>query len=309
MQTNKTDYIWCEKYRPDTLDNYIGNAQLKARFVGYITEQDIPHLLLSGPAGTGKTTAAKILLNSIECDYSIINASDENNIDTVRSKIRGFASTRGFKPLKIMLLDEFDGFTQQGQGALRNLMEQFSNTTRFILTANYLEKIIDPIYSRTQHFKIVPPSKKEVAVHLASILKNEGIVYGVSDVKFLIDAYFPDIRKTIGEAQAASMDGKLLLDRQRVVESDYKMKVVELLCGTGNKKEKFTTIRQLIADSSVRDFTDLFRVMFDKVDQISPGNISGAILAIADGQYKDSMVVDKEINAMATIINLLEQLK
>jgi DNA polymerase III delta prime subunit len=302
-------YLWIEKYRPDSLKNYIGNEQMKEKFSGYINEQDLPHILLTGPAGTGKTTAAKIILKEIDCDSMVINASDENNIETVRNKIRGFAATRGFKPLKIMLLDEFDGFTQQGQSALRNLMEQFSKTTRFILTANYIEKIIDPIVSRTQHFKVVPPSRKDVAVHLATILKAENVAYVVADIKFMVDAYFPDIRKVIGEAQAASIKGKLTIDKQHVVENDYKMKVVDILADKTSKKEKFSAIRQLIADSGVRDFTDMYRIMFDKVQNFSPNNISGAILAIAEGQYRDAMVVDKEINAMATIINVLEQMK
>ncbi|MBW3546494.1 MAG: AAA family ATPase [Bacteroidetes bacterium] len=306
VKDTKQHYLWVEKYRPTTLDNYIGNDHLKQKFEGYISEQEIPQLLFTGPAGTGKTTAAKILLNSIDCDYVIINASDENNIDTVRNKIRGFASTTSFKPLKIMLLDEFDGFTHAGQGALRNVMEQFSRSTRFILTANYVEKIIDPIISRTQHFKVVPPSRKDVAIHLANILKGENVSYSVQDIKFLVDSFFPDIRKVLGEAQAASRNGALEIDRQHIVENDYKMKVVEILIGSGTKSEKFKEVRQLFADNSVRDFIDMYRLLYDRITEITPNNVSLGILAVAEGQYKDALVVDKEINAMATIINVLE---
>ncbi len=303
---DREHYLWVERYRPDALDTYIGNEHLKAKFAGYIAEQDIPHLLLTGTAGTGKTTAAKILVRSIDCDSMIINASDENNIETVRSKIRGFASTRGFKPLKIILLDEFDGFTQAGQGALRNLMEQFSKTTRFILTANYSEKIIEPIISRTQHFKVVPPSRGEVAKHLYDILGKENVKCELADIKFIVNSYFPDIRKVLGESQSSVRDGLLVIDRRHVVENDYKAKVVEILSGSGSKHDKFTTIRQLLADSSVRDFIDLYRMLYDKVTDISPNNVSAAIVAIAEGQYRDSLVVDKEINTMAMIVQLLE---
>lgn len=298
--------VWIEKYRPTNLETYIGNERMKEKFAGYLEEQDVPHLLLTGPAGTGKTTAAKILINSIDCDSMIINASDDNNIETVRSKIRGFAATRGFRPLKVILLDEFDGFSRAGQAALRNLMEQFIRTTRFILTANYLEQIIEPIISRTQHHTVVPPSKKEVAIHLSSILKNEEIEFTIQDIKYIIDAYFPDIRKIIGESQSLTKNGKLSVDVQQIVENDFKLKVIELISGSGPKKDKLNSIRKLLADVGVRDFSDLYRLLYDKVTIYAPNNISAAILAIADGQYKDALVVDKEINAMATLVNLLE---
>lgn len=300
-------FLWIEKYRPDTLANYIGNEALKAKFETYIADQNIPHLFLFGPAGTGKTTAAKILLRSIDADTMVLNASDENNIDTVRNKIRGFAATRGFKPLKIMLLDEFDGFTQQGQGALRNLMEQFSLTTRFILTANYVERIIPQITSRTQQFEIVPPSRKDVAIHLAKILKLEGVEYQPADVKLLIDAHFPDIRKILGEAQLHARDGVLRIATTELIESDFKLKIVEILKNKQSTIDKFKGIRQIVNNAQLRDFTDVFRLLFENVDEYST-NISASIVAIAEGARWDSLVVDKELNFMSTIKTLLDTL-
>jgi DNA polymerase III delta prime subunit len=299
------NFLWVEKYRPTSLANYIGNDLMKKKFESYIANQDIPHLLLTGPAGTGKTTAAKILINSIECDSLCINASDENNIETVRTKIRGFASTVGFNGLKIIFLDEFDGFTRQGQEALRNLMEVFSKTTRFILTANYLERISEPIVSRTQHFEIVPPNRKEVAIHTTEILKKEGVEFALTDVKVIIDAYFPDIRKIINECQLSTHENKLQPDTKQIVENDYKLKIIEILKEKGAGKDKFVKIRQVIADSKVRDFTQLYRMLFDHVTDYAAGNISLTILKIAEGQYRDALVVDKEISAMATIIEIL----
>lgn len=305
MFNTRENSLWVERYRPDTLEGYIGNEQMKEKFARYIATGDVPHLLLVGPAGTGKTTAAKILIKGIECDSKIINASDDNNIDTVRSTIRGFASSRGFAPLKIMILDEFDGFTRQGQEALRNLMEQFSDTTRFILTANYAERVIDPIKSRAQTWKVVPPSQKEVAIHIAGILKKENVAFKPTDLKLLIDAHFPDIRKILNEAQSATVDGALTIDQQQVIESDYKLKIVNALASKATTKEKFATIRQIVADARIRDFNDFYRILFDRVTEYANGSTSQAILAIAEGQYRDALVVDKEINAMATIINIL----
>jgi len=155
--------LWVEKYRPKDLSTYIGNEHLKDKVKVYLESEDVPHLLLYGRAGTGKTTLAKIITKNIDCDYMYINASDENKVDDVRNKIKTFASSVGFRDLKVIILDECDYLTPNAQAALRNLMETFSKHCRFILTCNYVERIIDPIQSRCQPYKIVPPSKKEVA--------------------------------------------------------------------------------------------------------------------------------------------------
>ena len=169
--------LWVEKYRPRKLDEYVGNEYLKEKVSNYLETSDVPHLLFFGKAGTGKTTLAKLIVNSIDCDFIVINASDENNVDTVRNKVKGFASSMGFKPWKIVILDEFDYMTPNAQAILRNLMETFSQHCRFILTCNYVEKVIDPIRSRTQEFQIVPPTKKDVAIQISQILTKEGITF------------------------------------------------------------------------------------------------------------------------------------
>ena len=150
--------LWVEKYRPNTLADYIGNELLKEKVQGYLDNNDIPQLLLYGKAGTGKTTLAKIIAQTIECDYMVINASDENNVETVRTKVKNFASGAGFKGFKIIILDEFDGFLELSQKTLRPIMETYALRTRFILTANYKERIIQPIHSRCQTFEVSPPS-------------------------------------------------------------------------------------------------------------------------------------------------------
>ena len=162
--------LWVEKYRPIRLEDYVGSDSLVSSMSDYIKQQDIPHLLMYGKAGTGKTTAAKLLVKNIECDYLYVNASDENSVDAIRFKIKAFAASAGFNDLKVVILDESDFLTPNAQAALRNLMETYSSTTRFILTCNYVEKIIDPIQSRCQVFHITIPTKTSAAKKVAHIL-------------------------------------------------------------------------------------------------------------------------------------------
>ena len=300
--------LWVEKYRPNTLDTYIGNEHLKSKVSVYLESGDLPHLLLYGKAGTGKTTLAKLLVNNIECDYMYINASDENSVDTVRNKVRGFASTMGFKDYKIIILDECDYITPNAQAALRNLMETFSKHCRFILTCNFVERIIDPIQSRCQSFQVIPPSKKEVALHIHNILNEEGVASKMDDVAGLVNAGYPDIRRVINSCQRQCVDGMLVVDKQSLVESDYKMKLLEII-KTQNKKDAFKGVRKLLSDSQVTDFAELYKFMYDEVDSYGTGHIAECILIIAKYQLSDSQVVDKEINAMAMIIELLGVIK
>jgi DNA polymerase III delta prime subunit len=300
--------LWVEKYRPSKLDTYIGNDHLKSKVEVYLESGDLPHLLLYGKAGTGKTTLAKLLVKNIECDYLYINASDENNVDTVRTKVKNFASTIGFKDMKIIILDECDYITPNAQAALRNLMETFSKHCRFVLTCNYVERIIDPIQSRCQSFQIIPPSKGEVAKHLHSILIKENIIDNIEDIKVLVDTGYPDIRRIINSAQRNVVNGKLKLDTSSIIQNDYKLKLLKIL-ETQNKKNAFKEIRQLLADNKITDFADLFRLLYDEVDDWGKGHVAECILIIARYELSDSQVVDKEINAMAMLIELLGVIK
>ena len=300
--------LWVEKYRPSSIDTYIGNEHLLDKVSVYLESGDLPHLLLYGRAGTGKTTLAKILVKNIECDYLYINASDENNVDTVRNKVKNFASTVGFKDFKIIILDECDYITPNAQAALRNLMETFSKHCRFILTCNYVERIIDPIQSRCQSFQIVPPSKKEVAVHLSNILQNENVKFEVDDIATIVNGAYPDIRKVINASQRNVVNNTLKLDKGSIIQNDYKLKLLEIL-KTQDKKNAFKNIRQLVTDSQIRDFADLFRLLYDEVDSYGQGHIAKCILVIAKYELSDSQVVDKEINAMAMLIEILGVVK
>jgi replication factor C small subunit len=260
---------------------------------------------LYGRAGTGKTTLAKLIVKSIECDYMIINASSENNVETVRNKVTNFASSQGFKKWKIVILDEFDYMTQNAQAILRNLMETFSGHCRFILTCNYVEKVIDPIQSRCQTFQIVPPTKKDVAVQVSKILNNEGVKFEVKDLVPIIDAGYPDIRKIINTCQLNSVKGELKVDTKNLLENDYKMKVLDILKSKDDKRNKYMNMRQTIIDSRVTDFTELFTLLYDKVDEYAPSNTANVIIALSQGQSNHFNSIDKEIPMAACLIEIL----
>jgi DNA polymerase III delta prime subunit len=307
-EEKKDNTLWVEKYRPSKLEDYVGNEHLKNKVEGYLESGDVPHLLLYGKAGTGKTTLAKLIVNSIECDYMVINASDENNVDTVRNKVKNFASSMGFKPMKMIILDEFDYMTPNAQAILRNLMETFSKHCRFILTCNYVEKIIDPIQSRCQTFQIIPPTKKDVAIQISKILKAENIEFDVKDLVPIIDTAYPGIRKVINTCQMNCSKGVLKVDVQNLLENDYKIKVVDILKSNDDKRNKYMKVRQTIIDSRVMDFTDLFTLLYDKVDEYAGDNTANVILLLGDGVTKSAQAIDKEIIAAATLIQIINAL-
>ena len=297
--------LWVEKYRPTDLSTYVGNEHLKEKVKAYLESEDVPHLLLFGKAGTGKTTLAKIVVNNIDCDYMYINASDENKVDDVRNKIKTFASSVGFKSLKVIILDECDYLTPNAQAALRNLMETFSKHCRFILTCNDVERIIDPIQSRCQSYKVVPPSKKEVAQQMVNILKEENCQFELDDIALIVNAGYPDIRRVINSAQRQIIDGKLTIDTSSVIQNNYKLQLLEML----SNGSKLNDIRKLIADNSISDYSELFRLLYDEVDNYGNGKQAECIMNIAEAQFQDVNVVDKEINFMSLIIRIMRILK
>lgn len=309
MFGNQENTLWVEKFRPGTLDGYVGNEHIIEKVKIYLKSGDVPHLLFYGNAGTGKTTLAKIIANNVDADVMYVNASDENNIETVRTKIKSFASTVGFRQWKIVILDEADYMTPNGQAALRNLMETFSTTTRFILTCNYVEKIIDPIQSRCQTFSITPPSKKEVAKRIVDILNELEVKYDMADIVTIINAGYPDIRRVLNSCQRQVIDGILVIDSSSLIQANYMTKVLDILKSDQSVKDSFTNIRQIIADSKVQDFTSLYKFLFDELDNYAKGHVGPVILILAESQYQDAFAVDKELHVMSMIVKLVSELK
>jgi len=293
--------LWVEKYRPQILEDYVGNEIIKNKIADYLTQGSIQNLLFHGVAGTGKTTLAKLIAKNLNCDLLYLNASDERGIDTIREKIIPFASTMGFNDVKIVILDEADYLTPQAQATLRNTIESCSATTRFILTCNYLERIISPLQSRCQTFEITPPSKSEVYYKCQEILTKEKISFYEQGIEDVINTHYPDIRKIINTIQGSIVDGQVKIDDNSLKNTQLGDQIVEAL----EKKLKLSVIRQMLADSGAREFDGLFKVLYDNVSKYT--NREGeAILIIAKYQYEYTFVLEKEICIAAMLNKLLE---
>lgn len=292
--------LWNEKYRPDTLEGYLGNETFINSLEQWIEKNDFPNLLLYGPAGTGKTTAAKLVVKNINCDFLYLNCSDENGIDTIRDKVKQFASGATFKPLKVIILDEADFLTINAQAALRNIIESFSLTTRFIFTCNYVERIIDALQSRLTSFHLTVADIKIVAKHLISILDAESVEYDTHDVVNVIKKTYPDIRRALNLLQGCSIngDGKYKLIIKNVTSSNYIEQIVDEV--KSKKKTSFNTVRQIIADNNINDFTGVYKELHNTY------SIPEATIIIEEYLFHSTTISDKEICFMAAISKLLQ---
>ena len=301
--SRKEHTLWVERYRPTVLKDYVGNENIKKSIQQYLDQNDIQNFIFYGPAGCGKTTLAKLIIGNLDCDYIYINASDERGIETIRDKVQGFASTASFKPLKIIILDEADFLTIQAQASLRNIIETFSRTTRFILTCNYVERIIDPLQSRCQVLKIVPPSKIDVAKHVAGILEKENAEYDINDLKSVVNQFYPDLRKVLNTLQLSNHDGKITMDKSLLISNNYMIQVVKEL---QTKSPNWRTIRQIIADANINDFEELYKYLYDNSSEYASGNEGMVAIYINEYTYQSNFRIDKEINCMALISRLIE---
>ena len=293
--------LFVEKYRPKNLGDFIGDDTIRTKIQDYLDTGKLQNLLLFGPAGTGKTSLAKLIVDQLEADHLYINASDERGIDTIRDKIVPFASSIGFNGLKVVILDESDYLTAQAQATLRNVIETFSASCRFIFTCNYLDRIISPLQSRCMAFGITPPSKKEVGQHILQICDQEGVEYTKEDLGKIIITHYPDIRKILNTIQGSLKGGKLVLDSKSLKNTEFENKVVSAL----KNKAKLNNIRQIIADSGAQQFESLFRCLYDNVEEYTT-NVGDAIVTIAQYQYEYSFVIDKEICVAAMLNKLLK---
>jgi replication factor C small subunit len=299
--------VWFEKYRPKTLDELILNDDIRERLQSLIDKDEIQHLLLFGTAGIGKTTLAKILVNTLNCSYLYINASDENGVDTIRYKIKSFVSTYSENKFKIVILDEADFLTIQFQAILRPVMEEFSDVARFILTCNYEERIIEPIRSRCTSIQLSSYSIVDAAKYIIKILDAENIKYDLKDIKPIITSYFPDMRKIVNEIESHSINGVFKLPSETTMTSTYVESIFGILKRkTTNINKDYAEIRTIVDENKIKIFNPLYTQLFKNISTLFNSDIvPDAILAIAESQFQDTLVFDKEITFIACIIKLL----
>lgn len=299
--------LWTEKYRPSTLDNYVFKDDAQREQVGsWVQTGAIPHLLFSGAPGVGKTTLAKILINELKIDdYDVleINASRENSVDTIRDKITGFVQTMPFGAFKIVLLDEADYISPNGQAALRGVMETYHASARFILTCNYPNRIIPALHSRCQGFHIERVDVTEFTARIATVLVTEGVEFDLDTLDTYVKATYPDLRKCLNMCQMNSVSGKLTSPTAGEGRAqDWKVDVVNLF-----KAGKVREARTLMC-SSVRsdEMEEVFRWMYDNLELWStdPHKQDQAIVIIRNGYANVPLVADQEINLSATLIEL-----
>ena len=308
-----TDFLWVEQYRPKTIDDCILPDSLKSLFLAFIKKGEISNMLFSGTAGIGKTTVAKALCEQMNCDWIMINGSEEGGIDVLRNKIKNFASTVSLSGgKKVVILDEADYLNPQStQPALRGFVEEFHKNCRFILTCNFKNRIIEPLHSRFSNieFKVNPKDKPKLASRLFEraiyILKEQNVSYEDKVLVELITKHFPDFRKLINELQRYSVSGSI--DAGILVNvSDENLKTLV----THLKGKAFSDMRKWVVNNLDNDPVKIFRKIYDTLyTNLEPSTIPHAVLIIADYQYKSAFVADQEINLVACLTELMSQVK
>jgi len=309
MENNKSEFLWVEKYRPQTIDDCILPVSLKKTFKDMVAKGEPQNLLLSGTAGTGKTTVAKALCNDIGVDYIVINCSENGNIDTLRTDIRQFASTISLsESKKAVILDEFDYSNAQSiQPALRGAIEEFSGNCRFIITCNYKSRIIEPIHSRCTCLDFALPTAEKPAIaskmleRCVYILNNEGIKHDKKVLGQLIMKHFPDFRRILNELQRYGVSGTI---DEGILSNFTEIEIKNLMASM--KAKDFAGVRKWVVSNMDASQTEIFRKIYDNLyENISPSSIPESVLVLADYQYKSAFVADQEINMVACLVELM----
>ena len=300
-------FLWVEKYRPQTIDECILDSSLKDTFNKIAESGEIPNMLFTGTAGLGKTTVAKALCNMLDLDYIVINGSEEGNIDTLRGKIKQFASTVSLQGgIKVVILDEADYLNPQStQPALRGFIEEFANNCRFILTCNFKNRIIEPLHSRCGVYEFNGGDKQQLCndffVRCQGILSGEGVPYDKPALAELIMKHYPDWRRVLNELQRYSLSGRI---DTGILNSISDKNYDDLF--TFLKTKDFKKMRSWVANNIDTDASAIFRSIYDRVTQkVSPASIPQLILILADYQYKNAFVADHELNVVACLTEVM----
>lgn len=308
---NREEFLYVEKYRPKKIEDCVLPNSIKSVFKQFVDNKEVPNLLLCGTAGTGKTTAAKAMLEEIGCDYIVINGSMNGNIDTLRTDIKNFASTVSFtNSRKYVILDEADYLNPNStQPALRNFMEEYSKNCGFILTCNFKNRIIEPLHSRCSviEFKITNSDKPKIAScfykRVCTILKTENIEFDEKVIAEVITKHFPDFRRVLNELQRYSAVGKI---DTGILANQFDSNIKTLL--NHMKKKSFKDVRIWVSENSDMDSSEFFRAIYDNANEmVKPQSVPQLIVTLADYQYKNAFVADQEINIMACLIEIMSE--
>jgi DNA polymerase III delta prime subunit len=313
IDSRDDQFLWVEKYRPQKIDDCVLPDSLKDTFKQYIAQGELPHFLLSGTAGVGKTTVAKALCNEIGAEYIMINGSEESGIDTLRTKIKGFASTVSLTDSpKIVIIDEADYLQANStQPALRSFIEEFSANCRFIFTCNFKNRILEAIHSRCAciDFKIDNKDKQILLgtffKRASQILKQENVDFDQKVVAELITKHFPDYRRVLNELQRYSVSGKIDSGILVNMSQESFKDLIKMM-----KEKDFTNVRKWVGKNSDSDTVALFRELYDtSVTYMAPESIPQLVLILADYQYKAAFVADHELNIMAALTEVMANVK
>lgn len=306
-------FLWCEKYRPRTIQDTILPTNLRSVFSKIVEGGELPNMLFSGTAGVGKTTVAKALCNELDLDYIVINGSEEGNIDTLRGKIKQFASTVSLQGgYKVVILDEADYLNPQStQPALRGFIEEFSNNCRFILTCNFKNRIIEPLHSRCSVYEFGIPREEKPGIagaifnKVLAILDKEGVEHDKKVVAELVQKHFPDFRRVLNELQRYAISGRIdagLLVNVGDANYDTLFKAL--------KEKNFKAMRGWVVNNIDVEPHAIMRSIYDKMyDYVEPASIPQLVLVLADYQYKDAFVADHELNMVACLTEVMANVK